>query len=130
MDDELQSALTAHARVGQQFELRIGEGWRDLVLACHRAVAAEFPHCELLAIKEKYGSLAFQAFPRKWHPASPDGSFSAWSDEESERLNSIVESFEERSAVTCERCGKPGALREERRHILTLCDDCDAQVED
>ncbi|NEB69473.1 hypothetical protein G3I39_20815, partial [Streptomyces fulvissimus] len=40
----------------------IGPGWRRLVLDCHRRIAAEFPAYELLAVKQKYGRLSFQAF--------------------------------------------------------------------
>jgi hypothetical protein len=76
-DDELRSALAAHAPRVRDFELFVGDGWRDLVLACHRDVVAEFPQYELLAVKEKFGALAFQAFPRRWRPPSADGTFSA-----------------------------------------------------
>lgn len=31
---------------------------------------------------------------------------------------------EERSAVTCENCGRPGRERTDRRWVKTLCDDC------
>ena len=125
--DELHSVLAPHARA-QDFTMLVGPGWHQLVLECHRAVVAEFPDYELLAIKEKFGSLAFQAFPRPWRPPSRDGTFSAWTDEEDRRLDLLVEAFEEKSGDTCERCGLEGSLRERRKHVLTLCGVCDAQV--
>jgi hypothetical protein len=129
-NDELRTELAEHARSGRDFELLVEDGWRDVVLSCHRAVVAEFPQYELLAVKEKYGALALQAFPRRWRPPSADGTFSAWTDEEHTRLDSIVDPFEQQSVVTCERCGQRGSLREQRRHMLTLCDACDAYVKD
>lgn len=130
IDGELQAALAAHARSGADFESWVGDGWHDLVVACHRAVVAEFPQYELLAVKEKYGALDFQAFPHRWQPPARDGTFTAWTREEATRLDSIVQSFEEKSVVTCERCGQPGKLRGERKRWLTLCDSCDAEIED
>ena len=127
--DELQSALAPHAYSVPDFELLVGSGWHDLILQCHRAVVAEFPGSELLAVKEKYGALAFQAFPRRWRRPRAFRR-SAWTYEEWDQLGELVEAFKSRSLATCERCGQGGSLREDRRHILTLCDACDAQVTD
>ncbi len=38
----------------------VGEGWRNLVWDCHRAIAAQFTDYELLAIKQKWGALGYQ----------------------------------------------------------------------
>ena len=58
--------LRPHAR-NRDFEVaRVGEGWRSLVEECHERLAAAFPDYELLAIKQKWGVLDYQAFPRRW----------------------------------------------------------------
>lgn len=44
-----------------------------------------------------------------------------------ERVAAIVSKWEDKSATVCEKCGKPGKLRTDRRWIRTLCDEC-AQV--
>ena len=60
--DDLTTVLRTHARA-KDLVPYVGDGWLALVRACHEAVVAEFPNYELLAIKQKYGELAFQAFP-------------------------------------------------------------------
>ncbi|RYB02138.1 hypothetical protein D3272_22725 [Lichenibacterium ramalinae] len=37
-------------------------------------------------------------------------------------LRAIIDRAEERSALTCERCGAPGRLREVDEWLMTLCD--------
>ena len=63
---ELIGKLRPHSRRGEFDAAWVGEGWRPLVEACHEQLQAAFPEYELLAIKQKYGQLAFQAFPRTW----------------------------------------------------------------
>jgi hypothetical protein len=114
---DLLATLRTHAR-HKDLELWVGDGWLPLVRECHEAVVAEFPSYELLAVKQKYAELAFQAFPHPWH--GPD----SWTDDEHERLDDIVESFRERSAETCERCGGQGQARKVDRLYLTVCGAC------
>ena len=76
----------------------------------------------IAAIKQKYGRLAFQAFPRPW--LGPD----TWTADELGLLDELIEPLQERSEDVCERCGAPGQMRESRPVILTLCDRCDAEV--
>jgi hypothetical protein len=82
------------------------------VRECHEAVVAEFPDYELLAVKQKYAELSFQAFPRP----------GAWTSEENRRLNAIVDVFSERSTSVCERCGRQGEVRWIDGYELILCD--------
>ncbi|MFC8828723.1 hypothetical protein ACFT9I_25635 [Streptomyces sp. NPDC057137] len=102
--------------------VQVGPGWRDLVLACHRAVVAEFPEYELLAVKQKWASLAFQAFPRAWERGGN------WTDGECERFHALIEVFARRSETVCERCGADGSRRESRWIELVLCDPCESRV--
>ncbi len=110
--------LRPHLR-DPSYEFAVGPGWRQLVRQCHLALAAEFPEYEILAVKQKMGSLAFQASPR---PA-------AWTLTESSRLDTVTGVFARRSASVCERCGGVGLLRRSRRQImLVLCYECELLV--
>lgn len=124
-DPALLDALGAHARRPEGFTVYTGPGWWPLVADCHAEIATRFPAYTLAAVKEKYGRLAFQAFPR---PRSEPGA--SWSPEEHEALDRITERFGELSETICEWCGDPGELRFRRRWELTLCDRCDARFPD
>lgn len=87
---------------GPGCRIDVGPGWRSLVLACHAAVVAEFPEYELLAVKQKWAVLAFQAFPRPWRPGGD------WTLAEAARLGELVSEFSGRSETVCERCGAVG----------------------
>ncbi|MBL3670954.1 hypothetical protein JL475_34410 [Streptomyces sp. M2CJ-2] len=104
------------------FEFDVGPGWRALVLRCHEAVVAAFPEYELLAVKQKWAALAFQAFPRPWKRGGN------WTSDEAVRLNALVAEFTAASKHICERCGNAGTLRETRPIELTLCDACESCV--
>ncbi|MFF4345007.1 hypothetical protein ACFY00_34455 [Kitasatospora sp. NPDC001540] len=110
--------LRSHLR-DPSYEFEVGAGWWPLVLQCHLAVVAEFPGYELLAVKQKLGSLAFQASP------SPAARTSA----EFARLAEVIGIFARRSASVCERCGGVGMLRRSRpRIMLVLCHACESLV--
>ncbi|SDG17974.1 hypothetical protein [Streptomyces griseoaurantiacus] len=102
--------------------LDVGPGWRALVLRCHEAVVAVFPEYELLAVKQKWAVLSFQAFPRPWKRGGN------WTSDEAVRLDALVAGFTAASERLCERCGNAGSLRETRRIELTLCDVCESHV--
>ena len=123
-DATLLQHLRRHAR-SEDLDLFVSDGWLPLVADCHEAMTARFPDYELLAVKEKYGQLAFQAFPRPWVPGG-----TAWTPEEHEACDDITDAYRERSAEVCERCGQPGTLRVSRAHMLTLCDEHDTSVAD
>ncbi|MEU2232390.1 hypothetical protein [Streptomyces vietnamensis] len=103
-------------------EFDVGPGWRPLVLRCHEAVVAEFPEYELLAVKQKWAALAFQAFPRPWRRGGN------WVSGEVDRLHALVAEFTAASEHICERCGNAGTLRETRPIELTLCGVCESVV--
>ena len=56
--------LRPHARRFTLKTVQVGEGWRPLIEECHERLEAAFPDYELLAVKQKYGALEFQAAPR------------------------------------------------------------------
>ncbi|MFE1442358.1 hypothetical protein [Streptomyces sp. NPDC058739] len=103
-------------------DLDVGPGWRQLVVECHEAVVAEFPEYELLAVKQKWATLAFQAFPRPWKPGGN------WTTAEYSRLHAVTGAFADRSEAICERCGAEGSLRENRPVHRVLCDRCEPLV--
>jgi hypothetical protein len=89
-----------------------------LVQACHEALATEFPDYELLAVKQKWAELAFQAFPVPW--AGPE----SWTHDERNRVDQILEPFREQSTHTCEQCGGSGELRTVAGYETVMCDGC------
>jgi hypothetical protein len=122
---DLIDQLRPHSR-DRNFEVAwVGEGWRPLVEECHERLKAAFPDYELLDIKQKWGVLVYQAFPRRWAEASK-----RWTTQEYADLGAIVGGIQERSEAICEWCGAAGQLREWRDHELTLCDACDQRFPD
>lgn len=123
---ELIEDLRPHARDPESLcVLWVGEGWRDLVRACHQQLRAAFPDYELVNVETKDGLLAYHAHPRPstgGEPGSPvDGL---------EAFNAIRDRFRDRSATVCEWCGSVGRLRAWRTGKLTLCDPCDDRFPD
>lgn len=123
---ELMAQLRPHGR-GGEFEVAwVGEGWRTLVAECHERLRAAFPEYELLAIKQKYGVLSYQAFPRR---RRVDGEPS-WSAGEAAQVNAITDELSIRSQGVCEWCGAVAALCDRRTVELTLCEACDQRFPD
>jgi hypothetical protein len=119
---ELINAIRAHGRIPASGEvLQVGEGWRTLVTECHERLQQAFPEYELVAVKQKYGLLEFQAFPR---------SKCQYSSDEYAALREITKEISERSETVCEWCGSTGGLRDGREWVLTLCDACDRRFPD
>jgi hypothetical protein len=44
-----------------------------------------------------------------------------------DKIYDIISLFEEASFLICEKCGKPGVVREDRWWMLTLCDKCNEE---
>jgi hypothetical protein len=122
---DLIERLRRHVRDENCEVLWVGEGWRGLVEECHARLVAVFPEYELLNVKEKYGVLFFQAWPRPWAAGEE-----RWTPGEEEALGAIVGEIQWKSESVCEWCGEPGELREWRAHELTLCDGCDGRFAD
>jgi hypothetical protein len=117
--------LRPHVRRWELDVLRVGEGWRGLVEECHGRLEAAFPEYELLNVKQKYGVLTYQAFPRLW---VRDGN--SWTTSEAAALDAITDEYLLRSESVCEWCGGEAELRGWRSWELTLCDACDERFPD
>ena len=70
---DLIDRLRPHARRFILQAAQVGEGWRPLVEECHERLQATFPDYELLAVKQKYGALEYQALPASRHRARSSG---------------------------------------------------------
>jgi hypothetical protein len=95
-----------------------GEGWRQLVTVCHRAIRAVSPEYRFYAIKQKWGLLAYQVATE------------TLTAEERAHVDQIIDEAVAGSERTCEWCGGAGSLRDDRRIWLTLCDSCDRSISD
>ncbi len=82
----------------------VGKGWSKLI---NNLYDAKPKRTNVQQVKEKYGTLRFYV------SSAPEWYFD------------LIDYYEEKSSKTCEQCGKPGKLRDNRYWILTLCDDCD-----
>jgi hypothetical protein len=122
---ELIAQLRPHVRRYEFDVAWVGEGWRSLVEECHQRLVAVFPDYELLNIKQKWGVLAYQAFPRAWVEGE-----TAWTQEEHTELEAITGEFRVRSESVCEWCGADARLRAWRTVEWTLCDSCDGRFSD
>lgn len=93
-----------------------GDGWFDLIWECSNVIEAEIlkmpedkrKNFRASQVKEKFGTLRF------------------YMTSETETMSEAIRAAENKSTITCEKCGKPG---ESRRSgwIVTLCDSCDAE---
>ena len=78
-----------------------GDGWHDLLWELCEAIEEELQHFvqsedspfRVEQVKEKYGTLRF---------------YTNWG---TDRIYELIQDAENKSAVTCEVCGKPGKLR-------------------
>lgn len=99
----------------QLFYFECSDGWFDLLhkfcsdidSACEKLKLSDhdWPHAS--QIKEKYGGLRF------------------YTDSACNEVYDLIEAAEEKSLVTCKRCGLPGKTRE-GGWIGTRCDTCEA----
>ena len=88
-------------------------GWDGIMEALERTVAYIFQcdrktarsKVDVSDIKEKFGTLRF------YH----DGD---------DQIDAAATMAEEMSAITCQRCGKPGEARNPHGWISTLCKEC------
>lgn len=87
-----------------------GPGWSAILDELHEGLLALDPDYSLLQVKEKFGYLRVYAKVR--------------ADVE-QQAGELIVAAEGCSAVTCEGCGEPGELRDERQWRLTLCALCD-----
>jgi len=81
----------------------VGIGWSGIINFLYDNKPDDI---KFVQIKEKFGTLR---------------AYVNWSTPEFDKL---IQEAENKSAITCERCGKEGRLRN-GSWLLTLCDDCD-----
>lgn len=84
----------------------VGNGWAELIRECYQLCVET--GTDISQVKEKFGGLRFYV----------GGSTIEALDK--------IEAICERSYSTCENCGKPGKLNDDRRWYKTLCSECDS----
>ncbi|WIE81015.1 TraR/DksA family transcriptional regulator [Curtobacterium sp. MCSS17_016] len=87
-----------------------GDGWFPLLRRLDSALRNIDPNYEALQVKEKFGTLRFYA------------STIGLDEDASSQFHKLIADAEGESARTCETCGQPGSLRNDRRWLKTLCD--------
>lgn len=85
-----------------------GPGWFPLLADLDRDLRKVYPDYRVVQVKEKFGGLRF------YIDAVPEGVY--------DRLAARIREAEALAAVTCERCGAAGSLRQRRHWWRTLCD--------
>jgi len=89
------------------------DGWYDILLELSEGIkklieeGKEDKDFFVIQVKEKYGTLRYYT-----------------SSYRSEELEELIDKAEEKSAVTCELCGKPGELRDIGHWYTTMCTEC------
>ena len=95
------------------FGWQCGEGWypliEELLDKLQEIENKQHIGLEITEIKEKYGGLRVYT--------------NAGNDE----IWDLIEKYERRTNTICERCGKPGKLRNNHGWYTTLCDECQAK---
>lgn len=104
-------ARVASAQGDPSLWVGVGKGWYDLVLELDRKLAEIDPDYGVVQVKEKFGGLRYYANSRE---ISTEG------DWLNDPFRVLIREAERKSYRTCERCGKPGLLRE-GSWLRTLC---------
>jgi hypothetical protein len=89
------------------------DGWKDIVLRADKMLSHIDPDYKIHQIKEKWGTLRYY-FGHNFEYESVEAGI----------MRAIETWAEQRSANTCEQCGKFGELRTDSYYIVTLCDTC------
>lgn len=102
-------------RIPDGWWLGIGHdaGWYRIAVACDERLAAIDPDYVLHQVKQKFGTLRYYCVPSA--ELGPDVL---------EAFDDITDEAECVSAMTCERCGNPGALHRRGGQVKTLCAGC------
>ena len=86
-----------------------GTGWFGIIDDLSRRITEiderEGNETQAVQVKEKFGTLRF------------------YTDFETDAVSEAIREAEERSAVTCEECGKPGTMRERHGWLMVRCDE-------
>lgn len=85
----------------------VGNGWIPMLdELVTKLVASGWKVTNIAQIKEKFGGLRFYV------------------DDATPEQQALINSAESLSYKTCESCGSPGKVRNNRDWIVTLCDEC------
>jgi hypothetical protein len=106
LEEKLIAAAPSLYREGLSYGFQCGDGWFELLLDLSRKL--EPTGAIAMQVKEKFGALRFYA-------GNLTESGEKW-----------IADAERESAKTCEDCGAACYLRDQRRWLRTLCDDCNA----
>lgn len=87
------------------FGIECGEGWAKLYTPIIEY--ANKNHITIMQVKEKFGSLRVYC-------------------EYNQHLEQMILEAEKLSSITCEYCGEPGKLRNNRGWYKTLCNKCNS----
>jgi hypothetical protein len=96
------------------FGIECSDGWYDIIadLVLNISKVDLEKRIKVYQIKEKFGSLRFYT-----------------NCEYDDKITKLIVEAENKSAVTCEACGKPSKIRGATYH-LSLCDECWKEVHD
>lgn len=105
MNQKLQSILD---RIPAQWGkwIQVDKGWHDILVDLDCKLAALDPSYEVFQVKEKFGGLRY------------------YCSLETDEARELIQTAEEKAAVTCEQCGQPGKSVSIRGWIKTLCPPC------
>ena len=90
-------------------QAHVGPGWHDILKRLINDLLELGWDGHVLQVKEKFGALTFYI-----------GAVDMGAN--SKAIFARIESAENESLRTCEKCGEPGELREDRSWLKTLCD--------
>lgn len=92
------------------FGFECGDGWYDIIYKLCQDITTvlerDAQQIEVLQVKEKYATLRFNI------------------DAGTDEIGNLIDEAEEKSAITCEICGKEGSLHKRGYWLKTLCPDC------
>jgi hypothetical protein len=91
----------------------VGEGWYPIVEQLDRDLAAIDEGYVLCQCKEKFSTLRYYV----------DSTFD-FDSPEFEAMDALIRKAEEKSAITCEFCGKPGTMDNTHYWLKTVCPEC------
>ena len=99
-----------------------GPGWDHIIDTLDNKLSNIDPNYDINQVKEKFGLLRYYYTPSTgfW---KPDGG----KTDEYDAMSLAVSQAEGESGRTCEECGDPGEMRDERHWLRTLCDPCNEE---
>jgi hypothetical protein len=92
--------------------IECGNGWLDIINACHNKLLEIDPNYKPVQIKEKFGGLRYY-----YQSSGGDDRL-----ERDDKMMVIVSYYEKKSLSICEMCGEPGTTDRIHGWIKTLCE--------